>query len=141
MFSVGPRRAVVPVEFGVEVEVNELDCAMCCELANDGEPRQECSGHHQDSVVVTPSSASARRTAHACVARPHRQKDDPHVGQMLRRRRALTPEPSFRHRAAANVPGLTDAVVAIFRNAPPIDADRFRADLDVIADQDAAPRG
>jgi hypothetical protein len=35
----------------------------------------------------------------------------------------------------------TDAVVAMFRNAPPVDADRFRADLDVIADQDAAPRG
>ena len=44
--------------------------------------------------------------------------------------------PLRRHRFVA-----TDAVVAIFRNAPPIDADRFRADLDAVADQDAAPRG
>jgi antitoxin (DNA-binding transcriptional repressor) of toxin-antitoxin stability system len=36
---------------------------------------------------------------------------------------------------------LTDAVVAMFRNAPTVDADRFRADLDDVADQDATPRG
>lgn len=34
----------------------------------------------------------------------------------------------------------TAAVVAIFRNAPAIDCDRFRADLDAWADQDIAPR-
>lgn len=43
--------------------------------------------------------------------------------------------PMRRHRFVS-----TDAVVAMFRNAPPIDAERFRSDLDVIADQDAAPR-
>ncbi|MDO8362176.1 MAG: hypothetical protein Q7V88_04705 [Actinomycetota bacterium] len=35
----------------------------------------------------------------------------------------------------------TDSVFAMFRNAPTVDADRFRADLDDMADQDAAPRG
>ena len=44
--------------------------------------------------------------------------------------------PLRRHRFVS-----TDTVVAIFRNAPPIDTDKFRADLDDIADQDAAPRG
>jgi prevent-host-death family protein len=44
--------------------------------------------------------------------------------------------PMRRHRFVS-----TDAVLAMFRNAPTIDADRFRADLDDIADQDAAPRG
>lgn len=34
-----------------------------------------------------------------------------------------------------------DAAVAMFRNAPGIDFDTFRADLDAVADQDAAPRG
>jgi hypothetical protein len=43
----------LPVEFGVEVELNELDRAICCELANHGEPGKKSSGHHQDSVVVT----------------------------------------------------------------------------------------
>ena len=33
-----------------------------------------------------------------------------------------------------------DAAIAMFRNAPPVDADRFRADLDAIADQDSNPR-
>lgn len=32
-------------------------------------------------------------------------------------------------------------VVGAYRHAPPIDADRFRTDLDRFADQDAAPRG
>ena len=32
------------------------------------------------------------------------------------------------------------AAVAIFRNAPAIDADRFRADVDAWADQEASPR-
>jgi len=37
---------------------------------------------------------------------------------------------------------LVDAHVAVetFRHAPPIDAARFRADLDALADQDPAPR-
>jgi len=35
----------------------------------------------------------------------------------------------------------TDAVIAMFRNAPAVDADRLRRDLDAIADQDAVPRG
>lgn len=33
-----------------------------------------------------------------------------------------------------------DAAIAMFRNAPRIDAERFRADLDAIADQDSDPR-
>ena len=33
-----------------------------------------------------------------------------------------------------------DAAIAMFRNAPHVDADRFRADLDAIADQDSNPR-
>lgn len=32
------------------------------------------------------------------------------------------------------------SVVEVFRSAPPVDADRFRRDLDAIADQDAEPR-
>lgn len=44
--------------------------------------------------------------------------------------------PMRRHRFVA-----TDAVVAMFRNAPAIDADRFRADLDDVATQDFEPRG
>jgi prevent-host-death family protein len=35
----------------------------------------------------------------------------------------------------------TDAVVAMFRNAPAVDAGRFRADLDAVATQDVEPRG
>jgi antitoxin (DNA-binding transcriptional repressor) of toxin-antitoxin stability system len=35
----------------------------------------------------------------------------------------------------------TDAVVALFREAPQVDYDRFRADLDEIADQRPTPRG
>jgi len=35
----------------------------------------------------------------------------------------------------------SDAVIAMFRNAPAVDADRLRRDLDAIADQDAVPRG
>jgi len=34
-----------------------------------------------------------------------------------------------------------EAVTQIFRNAPPIDADDFRRDLDAVASQDIAPRG
>jgi antitoxin (DNA-binding transcriptional repressor) of toxin-antitoxin stability system len=34
-----------------------------------------------------------------------------------------------------------DAVVAAFRGAPRVDRDRFRADLDRVASQDAKPRG
>ena len=34
-----------------------------------------------------------------------------------------------------------DAAVAMFRNAPGIDFEKFRADLDAVARQDAAPRG
>ncbi|MCU1361105.1 MAG: hypothetical protein JWN99_2394 [Ilumatobacteraceae bacterium] len=34
-----------------------------------------------------------------------------------------------------------EAVIAMFRNAPAIDADRFRADLDAVASQAATPRG
>jgi prevent-host-death family protein len=44
--------------------------------------------------------------------------------------------PMRRHRFVS-----TDAVVAMFRNAPAVDAERFRADLDAIAKQDAEPRG
>lgn len=44
--------------------------------------------------------------------------------------------PLRRHRFIA-----AEAAVALFRGAPPIDADRFRNDLDAIADQDARPRG
>lgn len=43
--------------------------------------------------------------------------------------------PMRRHRFVS-----TDTVVTMFRNAPPVDASRFRADLDDVADQDAAPR-
>lgn len=34
----------------------------------------------------------------------------------------------------------TSSVVALFRNAPPLDAQRFRDDLDAVASQDVAPR-
>ena len=34
-----------------------------------------------------------------------------------------------------------ESVSEIFRTAPAIDAERFRSDLDVIADQDITPRG
>lgn len=44
--------------------------------------------------------------------------------------------PLRRHRFVA-----ADAAVALFRNAPAIDARRFRADLDAVAGQDPAPRG
>ncbi len=44
--------------------------------------------------------------------------------------------PMRRHRFVS-----TDAVVAMFRNAPSIDADRFRSDLDDIAAQGSEPRG
>jgi prevent-host-death family protein len=33
-----------------------------------------------------------------------------------------------------------DAAVAMFRNAPTIDATKFRSDLDTVASQDIAPR-
>ncbi len=42
--------------------------------------------------------------------------------------------PLRRHRFVTSV-----VAVAIFKNAPPIDPDRFRADLDVWADQDITP--
>jgi prevent-host-death family protein len=44
--------------------------------------------------------------------------------------------PLRRHRFVA-----ADTVIAMFRNAPPVDPERFRADLDAIAGQDAKPRG
>jgi len=44
--------------------------------------------------------------------------------------------PMRRHRFVA-----TDAVVAMFRNAPAVDAQRFRADHAAVASQDAEPRG
>ena len=44
--------------------------------------------------------------------------------------------PMRRHRFVS-----TDTVVAMFRNAPAIDGDKFRADLDEIAMQDPDPRG
>ena len=34
----------------------------------------------------------------------------------------------------------SEAAVAMFRNAPPVDAERFRSDLDAVATQDASPR-
>ncbi len=34
-----------------------------------------------------------------------------------------------------------ESVTGIFRNAPAIDAEQFRSDLDAIADQGIAPRG
>lgn len=34
-----------------------------------------------------------------------------------------------------------DAVVELFRTAPPVDRHQFRADLDAYAGQDATPRG
>jgi prevent-host-death family protein len=43
--------------------------------------------------------------------------------------------PLRRHRFVA-----AEAAVALFRTAPGVDYDRFRADLDAAADQDAAPR-
>lgn len=43
--------------------------------------------------------------------------------------------PLRRHRFVSSV-----AAVAMFRGAPPLDAERFRADLDAIADPSAAPR-
>ncbi len=43
--------------------------------------------------------------------------------------------PLRRHRFVS-----TDAVVAMFRNAPAVDADRFREDLDALVDQDTTPR-
>ena len=44
--------------------------------------------------------------------------------------------PMRRHRFVS-----VDAVMAMFRNAPGIDSERFRADLDEIATQDPEPRG
>ncbi|MEW6153985.1 MAG: hypothetical protein AB1673_08375 [Actinomycetota bacterium] len=44
--------------------------------------------------------------------------------------------PLRRHRFVA-----TEAAVAVFRSAPPVDYERFRADLDAAADQDPLPRG
>jgi prevent-host-death family protein len=44
--------------------------------------------------------------------------------------------PLRRHRFVA-----ADAVVALFRGAPHIDHDRFRAEVDEIADQSPTPRG
>lgn len=44
--------------------------------------------------------------------------------------------PLRRHRFVS-----ADAVVAMFRSAPPIDYERFRADLDQVAGQDPTPRG
>jgi prevent-host-death family protein len=44
--------------------------------------------------------------------------------------------PLRRHRFVA-----AEAAVAMFRTAPPVDYAQFRADLDAVASQDAAPRG
>ena len=44
--------------------------------------------------------------------------------------------PMRRHRFVS-----TDAVMAMFRNAPAVDAERFRSDLDAVATQESAPRG
>ncbi|MBI1844727.1 MAG: type II toxin-antitoxin system prevent-host-death family antitoxin [Actinobacteria bacterium] len=44
--------------------------------------------------------------------------------------------PMRRHRFVS-----TDSVVAMFGNAPAIDGDRFRSDLEAIATQDPEPRG
>ncbi len=44
--------------------------------------------------------------------------------------------PLRRHRFVA-----ATAAVAMFRAAPGVDPGRFRADLDAVASQDAAPRG
>jgi len=43
--------------------------------------------------------------------------------------------PLRRHRFVA-----AEAAVALFRAAPAVDARRFRADLDLVANQDPAPR-
>ncbi|CAB4362692.1 MAG: type II toxin-antitoxin system prevent-host-death family antitoxin [Actinobacteria bacterium] len=44
--------------------------------------------------------------------------------------------PMRRHRFVS-----TDAVMAMFRNAPAVDLERFRSDLDAVATQESAPRG
>jgi prevent-host-death family protein len=44
--------------------------------------------------------------------------------------------PLRRHRFVA-----AEAAVAMFRTAPSVDYDRFRADLDQVASQDPVPRG
>ena len=44
--------------------------------------------------------------------------------------------PMRRHRFVS-----TDAAMAMFRNAPAVDAERFRSDLDAVATQESAPRG
>ena len=44
--------------------------------------------------------------------------------------------PMRRHRFVS-----TDAVMAIFRNAPSIEFERWRVDLDKVASQDVEPRG
>jgi len=44
--------------------------------------------------------------------------------------------PLRRHRFVS-----TDTVLAMFRNAPAIDARQFREDLDTHVDQDSTPRG
>lgn len=44
--------------------------------------------------------------------------------------------PLRRHRFVA-----AEAAVTIFRSAPPVDYERFRADLDASATQDPTPRG
>ena len=43
--------------------------------------------------------------------------------------------PLRRHRFVS-----AEAVLALFRSAPPVDYERFRADLDAIADSHATPR-
>ena len=43
--------------------------------------------------------------------------------------------PLRRHRFVA-----AEAAVALFRSAPAIDSERFRADLDLVANQDPSPR-
>lgn len=44
--------------------------------------------------------------------------------------------PLRRHRFVS-----ADAAVALFRDAPHVDYERFRADIDALADQNPVPRG
>jgi len=44
--------------------------------------------------------------------------------------------PLRRHRFVS-----ADAAIAMFRNAPGVDFEQFRADLDILATQDPSPRG
>lgn len=52
----------------------------------------------------------------------------------------LPSQPAQRPVASPSAAVQAKAAVALFRNAPAIDADRFRADVDAWSDQDALPR-